>query len=120
MAHQSEESASERIEGQLQFDAVGVDPETNRESSEAALIEPQPLTDDRPPTLRRVWLKNFKSFEDFTVELGRFNVLVGANNSGKSTDRQRVPIGYQFFKFSRSTALGNDPKIPSAPGQQIL
>jgi AAA ATPase-like protein len=63
------------------------------------LIEPAPFTDDRPPTLRRVWLRNFKSFEDFTVELGRFNVLVGANNSGKSTLLQGIDLLYTLLKL---------------------
>ncbi len=85
MADSLDIDGPEPTEGQLQLEGDGLDPDTDRESSEAALVEPAPLTDDRPPSIRKVWLRNFKSFENFTVELGRFNVLVGANNSGKST-----------------------------------
>jgi len=34
--------------------------------------------------LKRLRVKNFKSLENFEVEFGKFNVLVGRNNSGKS------------------------------------
>ena len=34
--------------------------------------------------LRRVRLQNFKSFQDVSIELGRRNILVGPNMSGKS------------------------------------
>ncbi|NEQ95298.1 MAG: AAA family ATPase [Cyanothece sp. SIO2G6] len=34
--------------------------------------------------LKRLTLKNFKSFQDATIEFDRFSVLVGANASGKS------------------------------------
>ncbi|ODS36436.1 hypothetical protein BEH94_01335 [Candidatus Altiarchaeales archaeon WOR_SM1_SCG] len=34
--------------------------------------------------LKRLKVKNFKSLENFEVEFGKFNVLVGRNNSGKS------------------------------------
>ena len=34
--------------------------------------------------IKRVRIKNFRSFDDFELELGQFNVLVGANASGKS------------------------------------
>ncbi len=34
--------------------------------------------------IKRVRIKNFRSFDDFELHLGQFNVLVGANASGKS------------------------------------
>ena len=34
--------------------------------------------------IRRIRVTNFKSFRDLEVELGKFNVLIGANASGKS------------------------------------
>jgi energy-coupling factor transporter ATP-binding protein EcfA2 len=101
MAEYPEADSSEPFEGQLQLEGEGIDPSTDRESSEAALVEPPPLTDDRPPIIRKVWLQNFKSFEDFTVELGRFNVLVGANNSGKSTLLQGIDLLYTLLKLHR-------------------
>jgi predicted ATPase len=34
--------------------------------------------------IKRIEIKNFKSFNDQNIELGQFNILVGANASGKS------------------------------------
>ena len=34
--------------------------------------------------IKRIEVKNFKSFKDLKVDLGQFNVLIGANASGKS------------------------------------
>jgi ABC-type lipoprotein export system ATPase subunit len=101
MADSLDTDGPEPTEGQLQLEGDGLDPDTDRESSEAALVEPAPLTDDRPPSIRKVWLRNFKSFENFTVELGRFNVLVGANNSGKSTLLQGIDLLYTLLKLHR-------------------
>lgn len=35
-------------------------------------------------TIKTIHIKNFKSFKELEVDLGRFNVLIGANASGKS------------------------------------
>lgn len=35
--------------------------------------------------LEKIKLRNFRCFENFTVEFEKFNVIVGKNNSGKST-----------------------------------
>src|SRR5437899_9031151 len=58
--------------------------------------------------LKKVHIKNFKSLKDVTLELGRNNVLVGPNMSGKSNF-------LDFFKFVQ------DLLVPSAgmqPGVQ--
>jgi predicted ATPase len=34
--------------------------------------------------IKRIRVTNFKSFKDLEVALGKFNVLIGANASGKS------------------------------------
>ena len=34
--------------------------------------------------ITKIEIENFKSIEKATVELGKFNVLIGPNNSGKS------------------------------------
>ena len=34
--------------------------------------------------IKRVEVKNFKSFKDLKIDLGKFNVVIGANASGKS------------------------------------
>lgn len=44
--------------------------------------------------INRIRLSNFKSFKDLDVQLGKFNVFVGANASGKSNF-------IQIFKFLR-------------------
>ena len=85
----------EQIDGQLDL----LDQESDRESAQAALAAPYPVTPGRPPAIHRVWLKRFKQFEDFTLELGRFNVLVGPNNSGKSTLLQTIDLLYSLLKL---------------------
>ncbi len=39
---------------------------------------------ESPPFLRRVRIRNYKSIVECDVELGKFNVIVGRNGSGKS------------------------------------
>jgi predicted ATPase len=34
--------------------------------------------------IKKITLKNFKSFKELSINLNNFNVLIGANNSGKS------------------------------------
>ena len=36
------------------------------------------------PELKEIWIKNFKSLKDVRVRLGRFNLLIGPNRSGKT------------------------------------
>lgn len=95
------EPAREPIAGQLELEIVEADLDASAETSGPALVEPRPITDGRPPALRKVWLRRFKSFEDLTVDLGRFNVLVGANNSGKSTLLQGIDLLFSLLKLHR-------------------
>ena len=46
--------------------------------------------------IESIAVSNFKSFSKSEIELGQFNVLVGANASGKSNF-------VQIFKFLRDT-----------------
>ena len=48
--------------------------------------------------LKKVHIKNFKSLKDVTLELGRNNVLVGPNMSGKSNF-------LDFFKFVQDLVM---------------
>jgi predicted ATPase len=48
-------------------------------------------------TIKTVHVKNFKSFKELQVDLGKFNVLIGANASGKSNF-------LQVFKFLQDIA----------------
>ena len=47
--------------------------------------------------IKRVKIANFRSFDDFELDLGQFNVLVGANASGKSNL-------FHVFRFLRDIA----------------
>jgi len=44
--------------------------------------------------IKKIKISNFKSFKDLEIDLGKFNVLIGANASGKSNF-------IQIFKFLR-------------------
>jgi len=64
--------------------------------------------------INRIRLSNFKSFKDLDVELGKFNVFVGANASGKSNF-------IQIFKFLRDiTNHGLDNAISMQGGIEYL
>lgn len=77
-------------------------------------LGPPPHTDGHPPRMRRVWLRNFKGFEDFNVTLGSFNVVAGANNAGKSTLLQGVDLLFSLIKLH---AEGNHLAEPSRPAR---
>ena len=65
-------------------------------------------------TETKIRIANFKSFADETVELNDFNLLVGANASGKSNF-------VQAFKFLRDTAtLGLEEAISLQGGVEYL
>jgi len=63
--------------------------------------------------IKRIKVANFKSFKDLDIELGSFNVIVGANASGKSNF-------IQIFRFIRDiTNMGLDNAI-SLQGSEYL
>jgi predicted ATPase len=65
-------------------------------------------------TIKTIKVKNFKSFKDLQVDLGKFNVLIGANASGKSNF-------IQIFKFLRDiTAHGLDNAVQLQGGPEYL
>jgi len=35
-------------------------------------------------SIKRIEVRNFKSFEELKIDPGKFNVIIGANASGKS------------------------------------
>lgn len=91
--HEPDTSDIDNEDAQLAMQFDGYDVE--RERVPGALITPAPsVLDPRspPPMIRRVWMRNFKGYKEFEVALGRFNVLVGTNNSGKSTLLQAVDL----------------------------
>jgi predicted ATPase len=63
--------------------------------------------------IKRIQISNFKSFKDLDIKLGAFNVVVGANASGKSNF-------IQIFRFIRDIAnLGLENAI-SLQGSEYL
>lgn len=42
--------------------------------------------------IKKIKVSNFKSFDEVEIELGRFNVLIGANASGKSNLHKYSPV----------------------------
>ncbi|MCK5177826.1 MAG: AAA family ATPase [Candidatus Aenigmarchaeota archaeon] len=65
-------------------------------------------------TIKRIKISNFKSFKDIEVELGNFNVLIGANASGKSNF-------IEIFKFLRDiTKSGLNNAISMQGGCEYL
>lgn len=64
--------------------------------------------------IKKIKISNFKSFKDLEIELGKFNVLIGANASGKSNF-------IQIFKFLRDiTTIGLDNAISMQGGVEYL
>ncbi|HHI30177.1 MAG TPA: DUF2813 domain-containing protein, partial [Candidatus Methanoperedenaceae archaeon] len=53
--------------------------------------------------IKKIKVSNFKSFEEEEIELGKFNVLIGANASGKSN----VINILQFLKDVVESGLDN-------------
>ncbi len=59
--------------------------------------------DGNPGTLRSIKLINYKGFENHTISLRRCNVLVGANNAGKSTASGRARLIAAMLPQARRT-----------------
>jgi hypothetical protein len=89
----------EEQDGQFAL-AVDSDHAMNPEEMHQALAAIAASSDmSSVPQLRRVWLENFKGYAKFEVVLGRFNVVVGANNAGKSTLLQAIDLLYSLLKI---------------------
>ena len=63
--------------------------------------------------ITKITLKNFKSFKNLKLELGKFNVIVGANASGKSNF-------VQIFRFLRDIAEFGLDNAVSMQGGAVL
>ena len=65
-------------------------------------------------SLKRIEVKNFKSFKELKINLGKFNTLIGANASGKSNF-------IQIFKFLMDIAnFGLENAISMQGGVKYL
>jgi len=54
--------------------------------------------------VNKIHIKNFKSVYDLELELGRFNVFIGENGSGKSNILEAVAFG----SAASANLLGNE------------
>lgn len=64
--------------------------------------------------LKSLIVRNFRSLEDFSIpKLGRINLIVGKNNSGKSSvlEALRIFAGNAELSLLEDIALGHDEKI---------
>lgn len=85
-------------EGQLGFGT-----EFEAELGEQILAKVEAATDGAEPYfVHSLKLKNFKGFVDFEARFGRFNVVVGGNNSGKSTLLRAVKMAYDLTRLHLS------------------
>ena len=65
-------------------------------------------------SIKRIEVRNFKSFEELKIDLGKFNVVIGANASGKSNF-------VHIFEFLRDiTTSGLDNAISMQGGVEYL
>lgn len=74
-------------------------PFEDKDLDSSALVAPAPHSSDSPLALKKIWLKNYKSFKELTVELGGFNVMVGLNNAGKTSLLQSIDLLYSLLKI---------------------
>ena len=77
----------------------GTEFETEAGSVTLSRQETAQVADGAPYTITVLRLENFKGFTQFTITFGRFNVLVGGNNSGKSTLLRAVRLAYELAKL---------------------
>lgn len=55
--------------------------------------------------VKKIRIANFKSFKDLEIELGKFNVLIGANASGKSNFVKIFEFLRDIVKFGLNNAI---------------
>jgi len=78
--------------------------EFETEKGEAALARtltdvPMAGAEDAHYSIKSLELRDYKGFARFSIEFGPFNVLVGANNSGKSTILRAIRFAYELTKL---------------------
>ncbi|MDY7010776.1 MAG: AAA family ATPase [Planctomycetota bacterium] len=65
-------------------------------------------------------IENFKCFKDFDIELGKFNVLVGPNDSGKTAFLQAVQLATAFSEESRIPASLLEEQLGTKLGKEAF
>ena len=72
------------------------------------------MTNEKPVSIVRVRFENFKALGDFTIQLNAMNIIVGPNNSGKST----VISAFRLLEFGLRRANARRPeRVPDLPRQ---
>ncbi len=66
--------------------------------------------------IKKLELRRFKRFEHTTIELGEFSVLVGENNSGKTTILQAINLAMNAFSRLKLYSTENDNVKPRRKG----
>src|SRR5258705_373042 len=94
-------SDSKQIEGQPEQFFLGT--EFEAEAGAISLNRQETAAPDQMTaaiqTIKTLRLENFKGFISFEISFGKFNVLVGGNNSGKSTVLRAVRLVYELTKL---------------------
>src|ERR1700726_1596656 len=67
-------------------------------------------------TLSRIKFENFKQFEAFTLHLRPTNILVGPNNSGKSTILDGLRLLHACLRYARART----PILMERPGMGVV
>jgi predicted ATP-dependent endonuclease of OLD family len=62
--------------------------------------------------IKKIRLQRFRQFSDTTIEFGDFNVLVGPNNSGKTTVLHAIRA---FFLLMHGAAMSVSKVIRQSP-----
>ncbi len=70
------------------------------------------------PFVKRLWLRNLKGFENLDIQFGRFNVLVGPNNCGKSTILQAIDLCFRLVEFHAE--YQRDVLVRPRAGRRVL
>src|SRR6516225_3775482 len=60
------------------------------------------------PMIERIHVENYKCLRDVTVELGDFTILIGPNDSGKSSFLEVVQIFGKLVRQDYSDLFGGD------------
>ena len=68
-------------------------------------ILPSPTTGYRT-RLSRIHIENWRSFKSLDFQLTDFNIIVGTNNSGKSSILQAINLAFQLFRVTGAFERG--------------
>src|SRR4051812_16810458 len=65
---------------------------------------------------KRLWLKNFRRFEEYSIALRNANILVGPNNAGKSS----VLDAFRLLASALRFAKHKRPRPIDVPGKGVF